>query len=201
MARRFAGLRKSKLAKWWRRGPLSRRIRIATGAGFLALTFALGFYLADLYENISTLIEERHAALTSAIYSAPTMIQVGDDVDHLNLGDRLRRLSYTQTQSPTSPGEFAVMPGAMWINVREFRVGAKDYPAALMRLVLRGKSITGVADSYGVARSRAALEPEVIGRLLPGAPAERVEVRLSELQPYLVKGLLDTEDRWFHYHP
>jgi penicillin-binding protein 1B len=201
VARRFAGLRKSKLAKWWRRGPLSRRIRIATGAGFLALTFALGFYLADLYENISTLIEERHAALTSAIYSAPTMIQVGDDVDHLNLGDRLRRLSYTQTQSPTSPGEFAVMPGAMWINVREFRVGAKDYPAALMRLVLRGKRITGVADSYGVARNRAALEPEVIGRLLPGAPAERVEVRLSELQPYLVKGLLDTEDRWFYYHP
>ncbi len=41
----------------------------------------------------------------------------------------------------------------------------------------------------------------MIGRLLPGAPAERVEVRLSELPPYLVKGLLDTEDRWFYYHP
>jgi penicillin-binding protein 1B len=201
VARRLAGLRKSKLAKWWKRGPLPRRIRIATGAGFLALTFALGFYLADLYENISTMIEERHAALTSAIYSAPTMIQVGDDVDHLNLVDRLRRLSYTQTQSPTSPGEYAVMPGAMWIDVREFSIGAKDYPAALIRLVLRGKKITGVADSYGVAQKSAALEPEVIGRLLPGAPAERVEVRLGELQPYLVKGLLDTEDRWFYYHP
>lgn len=201
MARRLARLRRSKLAKWWKRGPLSRRIRIATGAGFLALTFALGFYFADLYENISTLMEERHAALTSAIYSAPTMIQVGDDIDHLNLVERLRRLSYTQTPSPTSPGEFAVMPGAMWINVREFRVGSKDYPAALTRLVLQGKKITGVADSYGVAQKSAALEPEVIGRLLPDAPAERVEVRLSELQPYLVQGLLDTEDRWFYYHP
>ena len=50
-------------------------------------------------------------------------------------------------------------------------------------------------------RKGAALEPEVIGRLLPGAPAERVEVRLSDLPPYLVKGLLDTEDRWFYYHP
>ena len=201
MARRLAGPRKSELAKWWKRGPLFRRIRIATSAGFLVLTFALGFYLADLYENISTLIEERHAALTSAIYSAPTMIQVGDDIDHLNLVERLRRLSYTQTSSPTAPGEFAMIPGAMWINVREFRVGAKDYPAALIRLVLRGKKITGVADSYGVAQKSAALEPEVIGRLLPGAPAERVEVRLGELQPYLVKGLLDTEDRWFYYHP
>jgi len=197
----LARFRKSKLAKWWKRGPLSRRIRIASGAGFLALTFALGFYLAGLYENISTLIEERRAALTSAIYSAPTMIQVGDDVDRLNLIDRLRRLSYTQTPSPTSPGEFAMMPGAMWINVREFSIGAKRYPSTLIRLVLHGKKIAGVADSYGVAQKSAALEPEVIGRLLAGAPAERVEVRLSELRPYVVKGLLDTEDRWFYYHP
>jgi len=201
VAHRVAGVRKSRLAKWWRRGPVWRRIRIAAGVGFLALTFTLGFYLAGLYENISTLIEERHAALTSAIYSAPTTIQVGDDIDHLNLLERLQRLSYTQTQSPTSPGEFAVMPGAMWINVREFRVGANYHPAALVRIVVNGKKITGLADSYGIAQKRAALEPEVIGRLLPGAPAERVEVRLGELQPYLVKGLLDTEDRWFYYHP
>ena len=152
MARRPSGIRKSALAKWWRKGPLSRRIRIAAGAGFLTLTFALGFYLAGLYESISTLIEERHAALTSAIYSAPTTIQVGDDIDHLNLVERLQRLSYTQTQSPTSPGEFAMMPGAMWINVRDFRAGASLHPAALIRLVLHGKKITGIADAYGVAQ-------------------------------------------------
>ncbi len=201
MARRPSGIRKSALAKWWKKGPLSRRIRIAAGAGFLTLTFALGFYLAGLYESISTLIEERHAALTSAIYSAPTTLQVGDDIDHLNLVERLQRLSYTQTQSPTSPGEFAMMPGAMWIDVRDFRAGANLHPAALIRLVLHGKKITGIADAYGVAQKRAALEPEVVGRLLPGAPAERVEVRLGDLPPYLVQGLLDTEDRWFYYHP
>jgi penicillin-binding protein 1B len=201
VARRLSWIRKSAVARWWRRGPLSRRIRIVAGTSFLAITFGLGFYLAGLYENISELIEERHAALTSAIYSAPTVIQAGDDIDHLNLADRLRRLSYTQTPSPGAPGEFAMMPGAIWINVREFRVGAKNYPAAMMRLALRGTKITGVADAYGVAQKSAALEPEVIGRLLPGAPAERVEVRLGELPPYLVQGLLDTEDRWFYYHP
>ena len=58
-----------------------------------------------------------------------------------------------------------------------------------------------MADSFGVAKSDAMLEPEVIGRLLPGAPAERVEVQLSQLKPYLVKGLLANEDRFFYYHP
>ena len=82
-----------------------------------SITFALGFYLAGLYENISTLIEERRAALTSAIYSAPTMIQVGDDIDHLNLIERLHRLSYTQTPSPTSAGEFAIIePGVVMLG-------------------------------------------------------------------------------------
>ena len=201
VAGRSSAGKKSALTKWWKRGPLFRRVRIAAGAGSLAVTFAVGFYLAGLYINISELIEERHAALTSAIYSAPTLIQSGEDVDRIDLIGRLRRLSYTETSSPNSPGEYATMPGAMWIYVREFHVGSKDYPSALMRLALHGKKIAAVADAYGVAQKSAALEPEVIGRLLPGAPAERVEIRLSEMQPYLVKGLLDTEDRWFYYHP
>ncbi len=201
MASRIGGLRNSGIAKWWKRGPRSRRLRIVASAGSLAIIFALGFYLANLYVNVSELIEERQAALTSAIYSAPLVIRGGDDIDRLNLLDRLRRLSYTQTATPNAPGEFAAMPEAIWIQAREFRVGAKDYPAGLVRLALKGAKITAVADSYGVAQKSAVLEPEVIGRLLPGAPAERVEIRLSELKPYLVRGLLDTEDRWFYYHP
>ena len=41
---------------------------------FLLTTFAGGFYLANLYNNISQLIAQRRAALTSAIYSAPLEI-------------------------------------------------------------------------------------------------------------------------------
>ena len=196
MARRIGGI-----AKWWRKGRPMRRVRIAAGASFLLLAFGIGFYLAQLYGQISAMIDERQAALTSAIYSAPTVIRTGDDVDHLDLIERLTRLSYTESKSPTAPGEYAQFPGAIWIYVREFRVGAKDYPSGLVRLTLHKTRITGVADSFGMAQKNATLEPEVIGRLLPGAPAERVEVRLDELKPYVVKGLLSTEDRWFYYHP
>jgi hypothetical protein len=34
---------------------------------FLIGAFAFGFYLANLYSNISLLIEQRRAALTSAV--------------------------------------------------------------------------------------------------------------------------------------
>src|SRR6266478_1293825 len=71
----------------------------------------------------------------------------------------------------------------------------------MIRVSLDGERISGVADSFGVKKSEAMLEPEVIGRLLAGAPAERVEVQLGQLKPYLVKGLLANEDRFFYYHP
>ena len=38
---------------------------------FLIAAFTSGFYLANLYASTSVLIEQRRAALTSAIYSAP----------------------------------------------------------------------------------------------------------------------------------
>ncbi|HEV2171234.1 MAG TPA: PBP1A family penicillin-binding protein, partial [Candidatus Binatus sp.] len=163
--------------------------------------FALGFYLAQLYGEISVMIEQRRAALTSAIFSAPFPIRAGDDLDRSALLDRLAQLSYSQVPSANAPGEYTRAPHAIAIYLRAFRVGAKEYPAELVRVSVQGTRIAGVADAWGVAKSNAMLEPEVIGRLLPGTPAERVEVQLNQLKPYLVKGLLDTEDRFFYYHP
>jgi penicillin-binding protein 1B len=196
VARRIGGI-----GQWWRKGRRARRVRIVAAATFLVVAFGLGFYLAELYGQISAMIDERQEALTSAIYSAPTAIRAGDDIDHLDLIERLNRLSYTENQSPTAPGEYARFPGAIWIYVRDFHVGPKEYPAGLVRLTLHKTRITGVADSFGMAQKNAMLEPEVVGRLLAGTPAQRVEIRLDELKPYLVKGLLATEDRWFYYHP
>jgi hypothetical protein len=63
---------------------------------FLLAAFSGGFYLASLYNNISLLIAQRRAALTSAIYSAPLEISPGDEIGPLHLIDRLERLSYSR---------------------------------------------------------------------------------------------------------
>ncbi|MGA6971815.1 MAG: PBP1A family penicillin-binding protein [Candidatus Binatus sp.] len=177
------------------------RVRNLAAGGFLLVFFAIGFYLAQLYGEISALIEQRRAALTSAIFSAPFPIRAGDDFDRSGLLDRLAQLSYSQVPFASAPGEYTKAKNAIAIYLRKFNVGAKEYPAEMVRVALDGTRITLVADSFGVAKSDAMLEPEVIGRLLPGAPAERVEVQLGQLKPYLVKGLLASEDRFFFYHP
>jgi penicillin-binding protein 1B len=189
---------KKKPREWRIRG---WRVRNLAAGGFLLMFFAVGFYVAQLYGEISALIEQRRAALTSAIFSAPFPISAGDDLDRSGLLDRLAQLSYSQVPAANTPGEYTRAKNAIAIYLRSFHVGAKEYPAEMVRVSVAGTRITGVADSFGVAKRDAMLEPEVIGRLLPGTPAERVEVQLGQLKPYLVKGLLDNEDRFFYYHP
>ena len=189
---------KKKPSEWRIRGWSVRRL---AAGGTLFVLFAIGFYLAQVYGEISALIEQRRAALTSAIYSAPHPIRAGDDVDRSGLLDRLAQLGYSQVPAANAPGEYTKGPRMIAIYLRPFRVGAKDHPAELVRVSLDHERISGVADSFGVRKSEAMLEPEVIGRLLAGAPAERVEVQLEQQKPYLVKGLLANEDRFFYYHP
>src|SRR5712671_1724779 len=169
--------------------------------GILILTaFGIGFYLAQVYVDISALIEERHAALTSAIYSAPLEVTPGDEIRPLHLIDRLQHLSYSRVANVAHPGEYSMVPGSMTLFVREFAVGSHGSPATLVHLTLTANRVAAIADSFGARRDRIALEPAVIGRLLPDAPAERAEVTLDDVQPFVVKGLLVTEDRWFYYH-
>ncbi len=175
-----------------------RRIGLAA---FLCFSFGVGFYLAQLYAEISLLIEQRSAGLTSAIYSAPLVIAAGNDIARMRLLDRLRHLSYTETAQPNRPGQYSEQPGAMMIYFRGFSTGARSVPATLVRLNLAGSTVTGVHDYFGMPMETASLEPEVIGRLYPDAPAERVEVRIDDLKPYLTRGLIATEDRFFYYHP
>jgi penicillin-binding protein 1B len=170
-------------------------------AGMLILfAFGIGFYLAQVYVEISGMIEERRAALTSAIYSAPLEVALNDEVGPLHLVDRLEHLSYSRVQNVAHPGEYSMLPGSMTVFVREFTIGSHGYPASLIHLAFSGTRVAGIADSFGAALEHIAIEPEVIGRLLPDAPAERAEVSLDDVPEFLVKGLLATEDRYFYYH-
>jgi len=183
----------------WRIG--GWRVVTIAGAAVLLLCFAAGFYLAQLYGEISELIELRRAALNSAIYSAPTVIRRGDDLGTTGLLDRLDHLSYSQVAVADAPGEYSRGRDAMTIYARGFQVGLSDYAPSIIKLRLDGDRVDAIADSFGVSRRSAMLEPEVVGRLLAGAPAERVDVVLGDLKPYFVRGLIATEDRWFYYHP
>jgi len=173
--------------------------RLGVGVVFAGF-FAFGFYVSGVYSEISELIEQRRAALTSSVYSAPMTLQPGMDVARSHLLERLRRLSYTQVPAVSKAGEYALSPKAIVIFRRAFRWGPEKFPAALFNLALDDGAIDAIKDSTGAKVEQARIEPQVIGRLMPDAPAERVETPLSDLKPFIVQSLLATEDRYFYYH-
>src|SRR5260370_17907454 len=65
------------------------RVRNLAAGGALFILFAVGFYLAQLYGEISTMIDQRRAALPSSIYSPPPPIRPGDDLERSALLYRL----------------------------------------------------------------------------------------------------------------
>ncbi len=171
-------------------------------AGLVVLAvFAGGFWLTRLYQQTSRLIEQRKQALSSTIYSAPLVLWPGDDLAQVHFFSRLRHLSYSQVPSVERAGEYGIAPARLTIFVRDFRLGDIAFPARKVLLSLDGTQVAAILDPYGQMLDRLVLEPEVIGRLMPNAPAERIDVPLDELPPYLVNGLLATEDRYFYYHP
>jgi len=174
--------------------------RILVAALCLVLV-AIGVSVAALYGEISTLLEERRAAMSSSIFSAPHRIRTGDDLERSRLVGRLTSLSYSAVSVPEAPGQYRTTAAGLEIYLRGFERGAERHSPALVNVRVEHGTIAGVSTPGGDPIEDAAVEPEVIGRLIPGAPAERVEIRLADQKPYLIEGLLATEDRYFYWHP
>ncbi|MFN2424827.1 MAG: transglycosylase domain-containing protein [Candidatus Binatia bacterium] len=161
---------------------------------------ATGAYLVSLYSEISTMLAQRRAALSSSILSAPHAIRIGDDVAHSRLLERLTSLSYSPLAEARTPGEYAKSASRIAIYLRGFRQGDKRFDSRRVELLLDGGEIVAIRDDRGAATT-AMLEPQAIGRLIAGTSAERVEIELANQKPYLVDGLLATEDQFFYWHP
>ncbi len=175
--------------------------RLLLGAVLLGVLIA-GLWTGRLYRRTVRLIAEREQALASAVFSAPLFVSSGQDIVALRLLERLANSGYVRVgQRPAAAGEYALLPGEIEIYKRGFRWGARWFPPARVYLTLSGSRVLGAADGFGLPLGAVALEPEVIGRLLPDAPVERSEVALSDLKPYVLRGLLAVEDRYFYYHP
>jgi penicillin-binding protein 1B len=185
-------------AKRSRRWP-ARVLRLFQVAALLLVP--AGLYVAYVYSEVSTLVEQRRAAMSSSIYSAPHRITSGQSLAGSRLLERLASLSYSLVANVDGPGQYTRSASDLTIHLRGFTYRTIEHAPMLVRIRLDKGVIASVVDENVVETDQAMVEPETIGRLIPGAPAERVESSLAEQRPYLVEGLLATEDQYFYWHP
>ncbi|MGC8660557.1 MAG: transglycosylase domain-containing protein [Desulfomonilaceae bacterium] len=138
------------------------------------------------------------------IFSAPTNISVGSDIDNLQFSGRLTRLGYTESQSASPP------VGQWSQSGDELRIFLRYCPFVGDKLVEGPVTITlddSIIKSIRLMRSSQdirsfQLEPELIG-ILPakGRPPEMcIPVPIDQVPQLLKDAVLLTEDNRFYTH-
>lgn len=138
------------------------------------------------------------------IYSSPTRISVGDDIDYLELPERLNRLGYRRTSSGSvGLGEWRLSEWSMTINFRRPPISSYRITEGPVNITLQSSKIKDIRLMRSQQQtSEIALEPEIL-TVVPakGYPQEFCSFApIDEIPPLLVDAIIQTEDSNFFSH-
>ncbi|MCU0935379.1 MAG: penicillin-binding protein 1B [Gammaproteobacteria bacterium] len=169
-------------------------------AGLVAL-LALAGYGLWLDQVIRAQFEGKRWALPARIYARPLELYPDLRLGAAELAEELERLGYQKTTRLERPGSYNRKDaGTVEVFLREFRFWDGSEPSRRVRLGFAGDRLQRVSGDGGAEIALVRLEPLEIGRIYPSHHEDRILVRLAEVPPALVQGLLAVEDRGFYEH-
>ncbi len=137
--------------------------------------------------------------LPAHVYSRSLELYEGRELALADLRWELEQLGYRQVDRVRGPGQYRLTGPQLVLHTRPFRFWDGDEPARRLRLAF-GNGKLRTMDVAGNRMSLVRLEPLAIGGIYPDHAEDRVLVRLEQLPPYLVDGLIAVEDRDFYDH-
>src|SRR6266550_8488255 len=123
-----------------RRRPIFRIIGITVGVLFI-LFIALGLWV---YRQSVSTFEVRRLSLPTRIYADYTPLTPGALISADDLGERLERLGYRQSDSLAQSGDFVPGRGEIDLYTRTFSHPSGQYTAQPIRITFRGGAIDAV---------------------------------------------------------
>jgi penicillin-binding protein 1B len=137
------------------------------------------------------------------VFSAPTVLQPGLNVEGMHLLARLRRLGYAESSGPrVGLGEFRTARDRIDVGLRGFPDPDGDVATGPVRIDLSGGVIQAIrANQGGGEIGRALVEPELLGSYSGGVLGERRVLKLGDFPRHVVAAILAAEDARFATHP
>ncbi len=183
-----------------RRAPAPRRWR---SAGWIVLIGLMTFagYAVYLDFEIRGAFEGRRWAVPARVYARSLELFAGAPISIEQLTEELQRLEYRSVTNPQRPGEYHRAGNTLHVHTRQFRFWDAEEPARRLRIQFDGGVLRAVGpDTFGAALPIARLDPPQIGAIYPAHREDRVLIRLADVPPLLIQGLLAVEDRNFYQH-
>lgn len=180
--------------KWW-------QSLLLLGLKCLLVVIPLVF-MGSVY--VDSLVREKFEgqkwAIPAKVYARPLELYPDQPFSAKGLTDALRVLGYQQAEAIAKPGQFRQADNTVEFRTRGFAFADQTEPSQSLSLAFGDKGIQRITDSNGKEKSLVRLEPLLIGSLYPGRHEDRLLIRLNEMPPVMLAGLVAVEDRYFMDH-
>jgi len=183
---------------------MSRRGLIFRILSISLVVILAGIVILTLYVYKQSVgkFEIRRLSLPTRIYADYTPLKAGAALGPDDIGDKLQRLGYRQSQNLQQPGEFNASKTGIDVYTRAFNHPSGQYPAQPVRIVFKGAAIDSVVSlKEASALENAALEPELLTSILGDQLENRRPVTLDQVPKHLQDAVVVTEDVRFWHHP
>ncbi|WP_461575231.1 penicillin-binding protein 1B [Sulfuricaulis sp.] len=174
-----------------------RRLRLS----LLLLALLLSGYTLYLDHTVRAQFEGKRWALPARVYARPLELYPGVKLSPAQLTTELAMLDYRDAGEPQDSGSYRRQNDEFTIVTRPFVFWDGAQPVLSLRADFDGdrlSKLTDIKNDKPVTLAR--LDPLLIGGIYPAHNEDRVLVRLSEIPPNLINGLLAVEDRKFYSH-
>lgn len=181
----------------FRQSFLRKRLRLV----LLSFALLLSGFVLYLDLTVRAQFEGKRWALPARVYARPLELYPGLKLRPEQLLTELAMLGYRDSGDSLDPGHYRHDQDRFTIATRPFAFWDGAQPALQLRADFDGDRLRALADlKTGQPVTLARLDPLLIGGIYPAHNEDRVLVKLNEVPPLLVKGLIAVEDRKFYTH-
>ncbi len=157
-------------------------------------------YVAWLDHIVRSQFEGNRWALPAQVYARPLELFPGAPVSGSQFAEELQMLGYRRSGERRS-GSYVRHGDEFQVVTRPFTFGDGREDPIAVRAVFSGDRLAVLQHlETGKPIDLVRLDPVLIGKIYPAHNEDRVFVRLKEVPPLLIKGLLAVEDRNFYQH-
>ncbi|MBV1892101.1 MAG: transglycosylase domain-containing protein, partial [Gammaproteobacteria bacterium] len=139
-------------------------------------------------------------SLPSHVYSRALELYEGLELSRDGLVWELEKLGYRRVATLNAAGQYRLQGRRIDVHSRAFEFWDESKAAQTFTLTFQGSQLSRLRTQQGAPLALVRLEPLRIGGIYPAHLEDRLPVRLEELPPLLVEGLIAVEDRNFYQH-
>lgn len=156
-------------------------------------------FIIYLDNQIRSEFDGKKWALPAKVFSRSLTLYPDLPLSQTQLIEELERTDYKRVGQITQPGEYSVYANQVDLYRRAFQFWDTQENSKKLRIIFDGNSLSRI---YHLNQEQALirLEPQYIGGIFPAHNEDRELIELKDVSPFLIRGLIATEDRLFPEH-